>query len=200
MWRTSPHKSVVLFLCVYERLKNDLWLLGHNHPTITSHQQAREVLRRFRSQYHPPSRREGYDRELWLAAADQELPYSAESLRRIVHSLMNSPKITQDVMMLPRPGYDSLHCGDHSNYRGYHHGPGASHRTPSRSQRSESYRGQPTNFRGASNDRGRIWMRGYRRSSGFIASQGLSSLCYWEYQSYNSGHHSDFMIQPKITQ
>ncbi|KAI0825900.1 AAA domain-containing protein [Irpex lacteus] len=88
-----------------------------NHPTITSPQQAVEILQRFRSQYQIPREHEGYDRELNLAVDEQQLGYTADDIRDILHRLQESPKIEQSGRWTNRRNNPSYR--GQSNYRGY---------------------------------------------------------------------------------
>ncbi|KAI0084498.1 hypothetical protein BDY19DRAFT_898398, partial [Irpex rosettiformis] len=134
--------------------------IRENHPTITSTEQALEVLQRFRSQYQVPRRSEGYDRELRLAVDEQQLNYTADDIQGILCRIQTSPKIVQQNGRWP-------HQGDYNSHRGH-----------------PSYRGYP-NFRGSTNHRGSTEYRGSPHYRGYSVFRG--STKYWA-QVSSPGH------------
>lgn len=75
-------------------------LAGTGHPTITSFEQGRSVLHRFRSQFEPPYPQEGYDQFLRLALSDQpsDPTYTMEAVGSILQRLQEAPRMDRVVL------------------------------------------------------------------------------------------------------
>ncbi|KAI0777330.1 P-loop containing nucleoside triphosphate hydrolase protein [Trametes elegans] len=72
-----------------------------DHPTITDPALGLQVLRRFRSQYRPPTPHEGYTRILYLRPSDcPDSAYSEADIRKVVRRLRESPEV---IPMAPPP-------------------------------------------------------------------------------------------------
>ena len=102
-----------------------------------------EVLRRFSSEYQPPSAHEGYHRILRLAVSDQRPEYSQDDITSILDRLKNSPPVVADGGWRQQ-GYRPR--GTDVRGRGSYGG----------------YRGRYPTFGGSYNHRGRGADRGYR--------------------------------------
>ncbi|KAI0705127.1 P-loop containing nucleoside triphosphate hydrolase protein [Cytidiella melzeri] len=103
--RPGSEAWVLVFATPFQLCEERLFI-RRNHPTITSPEQALDVLRRFRSQYQIPQQHEGYDRKMNLEIVDQHVNYTSDDIRAILQRLQVSPKIAQSVRS-DQPDYNS---------------------------------------------------------------------------------------------